>query len=207
MSMNKSKRVLSVLSVAGLSLLYCTGTHGQSPAPVIQKTGDVVLKASIPSRCLISVQELPASKGIDLNPETQQRHRVGTVTEVCNEPTGYDVTMETLNNGAISGLFESPTLVAEYAGQEQADLRAHAAGVGYDIQYGSRGTFGSGSGSKRAQTGDDRHSGKWLVSDVQEPTDPDGVKHTVVVYIGKDPNQLPAQDYQDAILFTLVPKG
>ena len=85
---------LLALSICSLSSPSSAATSGE-----VQATGNV------PILCDLQVQQEPAATDIaDISAGHASRH-IATVTETCNSPDGYIVTLTTANAGDHTGLF------------------------------------------------------------------------------------------------------
>lgn len=68
-------------------------------------TGDITITGNVPILCSLDVQQEPAAVSIpDISAGHANRH-IATVTENCNSPDGYTVTMRGVNAGDHTGMF------------------------------------------------------------------------------------------------------
>ena len=68
-------------------------------------SGEVQATGNVPILCDLEVQQEAAATDIpDISAGHANRH-IGTVTETCNSPDGYTVTLTTVNAGDHTGLF------------------------------------------------------------------------------------------------------
>ena len=187
--------VKSLLLAIGAVSLTSTAVHGQS-------SGQLTLTGSMPLECSLSLLANRSNQltigNLNLSLGSNER-TVGTILEHCNDPDGYRVTMES-EHGTASGLFISNTLRAGYNRGDPID--SNHAGIAYDIQYGSNGTFGSQSGST-AMT-----SGSVVVTDADQSTitNTSNRKRNLVKIKYENLDQTHASDYSDVLSFTIVAK-
>ena len=95
-------RSLTVSATAGCFLIVqCLACPPAAAAP----TGQVTITGSVPLVCSLEVQEEPGAASIpDISVGHTNRH-VATVTEICNSPDGYTVTVRGVNSGDHTGMF------------------------------------------------------------------------------------------------------
>src|SRR5271168_1214207 len=91
-------------SVAIGALLLMGNVLFASPA-FAASTGQVTITGNVPITCnLLVQQEAGASSIPDISAGHTNRH-IATVTETCNSPDGYTVTMTGANSGDHTGMF------------------------------------------------------------------------------------------------------
>jgi hypothetical protein len=75
------------------------------PFSAAATTGQVTITGNVPIACDLLVQQEPGADNIpDISAGHTNRH-VATVTEICNSPDGYTVTLIGSNSGDHSGMF------------------------------------------------------------------------------------------------------
>ena len=95
-------RSLMVATLAGCVLIVqCLGC---APA-VAAQTGQVTITGSVPIVCSLEVRQESGAVGIPDISAGYTNRLVATVTETCNSPDGYTVTMRGVNSGDHTGLF------------------------------------------------------------------------------------------------------
>ena len=82
-------------------IVQCLGCPPAGAAP----TGQVTITGSVPIVCSLEVQQDSGAVGIPDISAGYTNRRVATVTETCNSPDGYTVTMRGVNSGDHTGLF------------------------------------------------------------------------------------------------------
>jgi len=76
-----------------------------SPAAAAQSAGQVTITGNVPIACSLDVQQEPGAVNIpDISAGFSNR-RVATVTETCNSPDGYTVTVRGVNSLDHTGMF------------------------------------------------------------------------------------------------------
>lgn len=90
---------LSLSSLSFCALLFAAG------AALADDTGDVTVRGAVPVLCDILVAAEAAASGIDNIAEGASNLHIATVTENCNNPDGYTVTVQGSNSTDHTGLF------------------------------------------------------------------------------------------------------
>lgn len=76
-----------------------------APLATAATTGQVTITGNVPIACDLLVQQEPGADNIpDISAGHANRH-VATVTETCNSPDGYTVTLTGSNSGDHTGMF------------------------------------------------------------------------------------------------------
>src|SRR5713226_6553576 len=68
-------------------------------------TGEVTISGNVPILCGLDVQQEPGAVSIPDISAGHTNRRVATVTETCNSPDGYTVTVRGVNSGDHTGMF------------------------------------------------------------------------------------------------------
>jgi hypothetical protein len=91
--------------VCAVVALLLTGASFLASPAFAAPTGQVTITGNVPIACdLIVQQEAGASSIPDISAGHVDRH-IATVTETCNSPDGYTVTMTGANSGDHTGMF------------------------------------------------------------------------------------------------------
>lgn len=96
--------IRSVIAPAAAGCLLIVQCLGCPPAAAAQ-TGQVTITGSVPIVCSLDVQQEPGAFGIPDISAGHTNRRVATVTETCNSPDGYTVTVRGVNSGDHTGMF------------------------------------------------------------------------------------------------------
>ena len=96
--------IRSLMAAAPAGCFLIAQCLGCAPA-VAATTGQVTITGSVPIVCSIDVQQEPGATGIPDISAGYTNRRVATVTETCNSPDGYTVTLRGVNSGDHTGLF------------------------------------------------------------------------------------------------------
>ena len=95
-------RSLAAVGPAGcLLIVQCLGC---APA-LAATTGQVTITGSVPIVCSLEVRQESGAVGIPDISAGHTNRLVATVTETCNSPDGYTVTLRGANSGDHTGLF------------------------------------------------------------------------------------------------------
>ena len=76
-----------------------------SPPAAAAPTGQVTITGSVPINCSLDVQQEPGAASIPDISAGHTNRPVATVTETCNSPDGYTVTVRGVNSGDHTGMF------------------------------------------------------------------------------------------------------
>lgn len=93
-------------TLAGTAVTFLlAGSYLPVPLATAAPTGQVTITGSVPITCDLLVQQEGGAASIpDLSAGHANRH-VATVTETCNSPDGYTVTVTGANSGDHTGMF------------------------------------------------------------------------------------------------------
>lgn len=94
--------IRSVIAAAGC-LLIIQGLA--CPPAAAAPTGQVTITGNVPIVCSLDVQQEPGAASIPDISAGHTNRRVATVTETCNSPDGYTVTVRGVNSGDHTGMF------------------------------------------------------------------------------------------------------
>jgi hypothetical protein len=95
------RTVIGATTAGCFLIVQCLACLPAAAAP----TGQVTITGSVPIVCSLELQQEPGAAGIpDISAGHTNRH-VATVTETCNSPDGYTVTVRGVNSGDHTGLF------------------------------------------------------------------------------------------------------
>lgn len=75
------------------------------PPALAAGTGEITITGSVPIICSLDVQQEPGAVSIPDISAGHANRRIATVTENCNSPDGYTVTMLAVNSGDHAGMF------------------------------------------------------------------------------------------------------
>ncbi len=75
------------------------------PPAAAAPTGQVTITGNVPIVCSLDVQQEPGAVSIPDISAGHTNRRVATVTETCNSPDGYTVTVRGVNSGDHTGMF------------------------------------------------------------------------------------------------------
>ncbi len=95
------RSVIAVGSLLSFFIVECLACPPAAAAP----TGQVTITGSVPILCSLDVQQEPGAVGIPDISAGHTNRRVATVTETCNSPDGYTVTVSGVNSGDHTGMF------------------------------------------------------------------------------------------------------
>jgi hypothetical protein len=86
-------------------VLLLGGGYLSAPLATAAPTGQVTITGNVPIACDLLVQQETGADNIsDISAGHANRH-VATVTETCNSPDGYTVTLTASNSGDHTGMF------------------------------------------------------------------------------------------------------
>lgn len=93
----------TLVSAVAVSLFW--GGSISVPFAIAATTGQVTITGNVPIACSLLVQQESGADNIpDISAGHASRH-VATVTETCNSPDGYTVTLAGTNSGDHTGMF------------------------------------------------------------------------------------------------------
>lgn len=75
------------------------------PPAAAATTGQITLTGNVPILCSLDVQQEPGAVSIPDISAGHTNRRVATVTETCNSPDGYTVTVQGVNSADHTGMF------------------------------------------------------------------------------------------------------
>lgn len=88
-----------------IATFLLAGGYFSVPLATAATTGQVTITGNVPIACDLLVQQEPGADDIpDISAGHTNRH-VATVTETCNSPDGYTVTVTGSNSGDHTGMF------------------------------------------------------------------------------------------------------
>ena len=88
-----------------IAVFLLAGGYLPIPHAAAATTGQVTITGNVPIACSLLVQQESAADNIpDISAGHANRH-VATVTETCNSPDGYTVTLAGTNSGDHTGMF------------------------------------------------------------------------------------------------------
>lgn len=88
-----------------VTVLLLGGSYLSVPLATAATTGQVTITGNVPIACDLLVQQETGADNIpDISAGHTNRH-VATVTETCNSPDGYTVTLTGSNSGDHTGMF------------------------------------------------------------------------------------------------------
>ncbi len=97
-------------------LLICLAFHMISAKPVqAALSGSVTLTGAVPALCAIVVLPSAGATGITDISAGDTNRTIATVTETCNDPDGYTITMVGANSGNHTGKFVDSVSGAQHA--------------------------------------------------------------------------------------------
>ena len=96
--------IRSVIAAAAAGCLLIIPSLACPPAAAAP-TGQVTITGSVPIVCSLDVQQEPGAVSIPDISAGHTNRRVATVTETCNSPDGYTVTVRGMNSGDHTGMF------------------------------------------------------------------------------------------------------
>ena len=96
--------IRSLMAAAPAGCFLIVQCLGCAPAGAAQ-TGQVTITGSVPIVCSLEVRQESGAVGIPDISAGYTNRLVATVTETCNSPDGYTVTMRGVNSGDHTGLF------------------------------------------------------------------------------------------------------
>lgn len=102
-------KTLKLLTISLGVVCFCMAEGWAASSP----TGDVTIRAQVPLDCNIAIEDKPGTLIDDLSAGATNL-LVAEVTEVCNDPDGYVVSVESGRTGLHKGEFFEPTLSATH---------------------------------------------------------------------------------------------
>jgi hypothetical protein len=94
-------RSITGVATAGFLVLQSLACPPAAAAP----TGQVTITGNVPILCSLDVQQDPGAVSIPDISAGHTNRPVATVTETCNSPDGYTVTVRGVNSGDHTGMF------------------------------------------------------------------------------------------------------
>lgn len=91
-----------------LAVFILAGSCLEIPSAVAAPIGQVIVTGSVPIDCNLVVQQAAGATGISNISAGHANLHIATVTESCNSPDGYIVSVTASNSGDHNGLFVDP---------------------------------------------------------------------------------------------------
>src|SRR2546422_2612182 len=94
------RSIIACATAGCVLIVQCLACPPAAAAP----TGQVTITGNVPTVCSLDVQQEPGAVSIPDISAGHTNRRVATVTETCNSPDGYTVTVRGVNSGDHTGM-------------------------------------------------------------------------------------------------------